>query len=334
MEAPESNEDLAQLRLSDPGIFASQDNADLMAYLQSYGLPYPPNVRYGNFFMETSQPRYRVRVFGQAWLPDQAIGTIVLVHGFSEHVGNYSRLIHNFLANHYAVTAIDLRGHGLSEGPRGHTDTPTCYAEDIEKWVKLAVPLLAPSRPLYLWGHSLGGQICLQLVLRNQLPVKPSAVTVTSPFLGFPHLTGMKKILAKIAPLLAKCMPTLHVSSGISEAMISSDKAYLAARAEDPLINSVTTPAWVISVRSVIAEIQASATIYAKACPTLMLLAGNEKVTDLLAARSFAFSALSSMRHKVIEFPGMLHELEKEPIRERVVAESLAWFRGHTHRTQ
>lgn len=320
------------LRLSDPGVFYSQENADLMAYLQSYGLPYPPLVRYGNVFLETPQRNHRVRVFCQAWLPEQAIGTIVFVHGFSEHVGNYPTLIQNFIDAHYAVAAIDLRGHGLSEGPRGHTDTPDCYAEDVERWMEIALPLLTPSRPVYLWGHSLGGQVCMQMVLRDRFSQKPSAVAVTSPLLGFPKLTGLRGLLAGMAPMIARFAPTLQVSSGVDRSMISSDHKYLDARAQDPLINSVASPAWVVSVKAAIEQIQSQADVYAKSIPTLMLLSGNELVTDLLAARSFAFSALSSMRHKVIEFPGMLHELEKEPVRERVVSETLAWFRSHRAR--
>ena len=50
-----------------------------------------------------------------------------------------------------------------------------------------------------------------------------------------------------------------------------------------------------------------------------------------LDARRFAFRAFAGQRHKVIEFPGMYHELEKEPeVRNRVVSETIAWFRSHS----
>src|SRR3989344_8920244 len=58
-----------EFQLSDPGIVHSEADADLMAYLQSYGLPYPPLVRYGNVLFNSRQPKHRVLLFGQAWLP-------------------------------------------------------------------------------------------------------------------------------------------------------------------------------------------------------------------------------------------------------------------------
>ena len=58
------------------------------------------------------------------------------------------------------------------------------------------------------------------------------------------------------------------------------------------------------------------------------MLAGEERITNLLEARRFAFQAYAGQQHKVVEFPGMFHELEKEEsIRDRVVSETVAWFR-------
>jgi hypothetical protein len=54
-------------------------------------------------------------------------------------------------------------------------------------------------------------------------------------------------------------------------------------------------------------------------------------VTSLNEARKFAFRAYSGLTHKVIEFPGYFHELEKEKaIRARVVSESIGWFKSHS----
>jgi hypothetical protein len=53
-------------------------------------------------------------------------------------------------------------------------------------------------------------------------------------------------------------------------------------------------------------------------------------VTNLNEARRFAFHAYGSLKHKVIEFPGYYHELEKEKgVRDRILSESLAWIRSH-----
>jgi alpha-beta hydrolase superfamily lysophospholipase len=317
------------MRLSDPGVTATHDPS-MLEYLRSYGLPAPPAARYGYARLPSPQANHRVSLFGQAWVPSHAIGTIVLFHGYAEHSANYSRLVQEFVENQFAVITMDLRGHGLSEGPIGHCESSATYAEDIEFFLSEVFPLVLPNRPLYIWGHSLGAMVGLQTLLRGKLPVKPAAAVFTSPLLGFPELKGAQKILAKIAPLMATLLPNLPVSHGIPPETLCRDEEYLARRFDDPLIGKVTTPRWFASVKSAVADLQANAARFAELSPTLLLLAGNEQVTNLSDARQFAFRAYAGMNHKVIEFPGMCHELEKEPdVRARIVAESIAWLRSH-----
>jgi alpha-beta hydrolase superfamily lysophospholipase len=287
-------------------------------------------VRYGFARIPSPQDTHRVTLFGQAWVPAHAIGTIFLFHGYAEHAGNYARLVQEFVGSQFAVIAMDLRGHGLSEGPIGHCEAPTTYAEDVEAFLGEVFSLVLPNRPLYLWGHSLGGMIGLQTLLREKLPVRPAAAVFTSPLLGFPELQGAQKLLARIAPIMANVLPTLPVAHGILPDVLCRDEEYLARRNDDPLISKVTTPRWFSSVKVAVADLQKNADQFRNLSPTLLLLAGNEKVTNLSDARQFAIRAYAGLKHKVIEFPGMCHELEKEPdVRDRVVAESLAWLRSH-----
>ena len=316
-------------KLSDLGVSLAQDPA-MMEYLRSYQFPCPPAVRYGYTRLESANDRDRVTLFGQAWVPPHAVGTVALLHGYGEHGGNYSRLVRDFVEAGYAVIMMDLRGHGLSEGPRGHLPHALSYAEDWETFLNDLFPQVLPNSPLYLWGHSLGGMTALQLLQRGKLSARPAAVVLSSPLLGLPELTGVQKILAGFAPTLAKIFPSLPVAHGISPVILSHDEEYLARRHDDPLIGKVSTPRWLISIREALASLQGSAESFQTLPSTLLLLAGTEKVTNLNEARKFAFRAYNGLQHKVIEFPGSFHELEKEKeIRPRVVAESLAWFKSH-----
>lgn len=321
--------DLTPFKLSEPGSSLSHDPV-MMEYLRCYEFPQPPAVRYGFLRFESPQTKDRVGLFGQAWVPPHATGTVLLLHGYCEHAGNYSHLIADFTNARLAVIMLDLRGHGLSEGPRGHLQNPDTYAEDVEAFVDRIYPQVLPNRPLYLWAHSLGSLVALQLLKRGKLPVRPSAVVLSSPLLGLPELVGSQKFLAKIAPVVAAILPTLPIAHGIPSGVLSHDEEYLARRHEDPLIGRNTTPKWFLAIRKAVAEVQAHAAKYLNLSPTLFLLAGDEKVTNLNESRRFAFQAYGSLKHKVIEFPGYYHELEKEKaIRARIVSESLAWFKSH-----
>jgi lysophospholipase len=320
---------MSEFRLSDPGSSLALDPA-MAEYLRAYGLPQPPLARYGYARIASPQERSRVALLTQAWVPAHAIATVLLVHGYSEHAAIYSRLIRDFVEARFAVIALDLRGHGLSEGPAGHCPTPLTYAEDVEKIVTEIFPNALPNSPLFLWAHSLGAMTALQVLHRGRLPVRPAAAAFTSPLLGFPELRGVQKLLAKVAPLLAKAAPALPVAHGIPPTDLSHDETYLARRHEDPLVRRVATPRWLESAKAAVAELQHQAGDFAALCPTLLMLAGDERVTNLGESRRFAFRAYAGQRHKVIEFPGMFHELEKEPsARPRVVSESIAWFRSH-----
>lgn len=321
---------MASFQLSDPGSLADRDPA-VAEYLHSYDFPLPDEARYGFLRLKSPGARNRVSLFGQAWVPSHAMGTVLLLHGYSEHSGNYARLVRDFVKGQLAVITLDFRGHGLSEGPTGHVDGPWTYAEDAEHLVSEIFPHVLPYRPFFLWGHSMGGMVALQLLLRGTLPAEVKGAVLSSPLLGFPELHGPQKLLAAMSPLLARMVPTLPVSHGVPPEHLSHDAEYLSRRTADPLIKRVTTPRWFESTKASVREVQAVADKLQAAAPTLLMLAGDERVTNLSEARRFAFRAYGGQRHKVIEFPGAFHELEKEPgVRPRVLSESLAWLRSHS----
>ena len=314
---------------SGPDDQTREPEADVLAYLRGYGLPCPPDVRHGHSLFRGKDGDNRIALFGQAWLPDHPRGLVLLVHGFAEHTGNYGQLIQDLVSRRFAVTAVDLRGHGLSEGVRGHVDSPTAYAEDLEAWMDTVYSVISPSKPLYLWGHSMGALACLQVLLRNRMPQRISSAVLTSPFLGFPAMRGLRKLAFNMGPLIARVAPAVPLPSAIDPADLSTDQYYLSRRMEDPLIHRSVTPIWVQNMQKAIRQVQSQARDFENHAPVLLMLAGDERITNLLAARSFAFHALSAIKHKVIEFPGALHELEKESLRGRVLQETFAWFESH-----
>ena len=63
----------------------------------------------------------QIKLFGQVWSPiEEPIAVIALVHGMGEHSGRYRRLAEFFTSHHIAVITFDQRGHGRSEGKKGH----------------------------------------------------------------------------------------------------------------------------------------------------------------------------------------------------------------------
>ena len=107
------------------------------------------------------------RIACHYWLPAaEAQGTVLVLHGYFDHVGLFGHLIRYLLARSYAVVAFDLPGHGLSNGERASIASFDHYVavfEAIAGHLK-ASPLPAPLSAI---GQSTGGAILLKRILEQ-----------------------------------------------------------------------------------------------------------------------------------------------------------------------
>ncbi|WP_236591028.1 alpha/beta hydrolase [Neptunomonas japonica] len=84
-------------------------------------------------------------------------GTVILVHGYMDHVGLYSQLISEMLGQGWNVLCYDLPGHGLSNGDSYAIDHFSRYAEQLEGILQQSVF----DKPCVMVGQSTGGAIVL-----------------------------------------------------------------------------------------------------------------------------------------------------------------------------
>jgi alpha-beta hydrolase superfamily lysophospholipase len=80
--------------------------------------------------------------------------SVLIFHGITAYGGPYGPMIAEQLADSgFGVFAMDLRGHGLSDGVRGDYPSRERLAEDLSETVAL---VKSQSRKLVVLGHSLG----------------------------------------------------------------------------------------------------------------------------------------------------------------------------------
>lgn len=104
----------------------------------------------------------------EAYDAEAPIGTVVIVHGFTESAEKFREMSYSFLKMGYNVYAIDNRGHGRSF--RLNPETPdvvaigkfTDYVEDLNTLITQVVRRDNAPEPLYLYAHSMGGAISVQ----------------------------------------------------------------------------------------------------------------------------------------------------------------------------
>ncbi|MDO6593182.1 alpha/beta hydrolase [Neptuniibacter sp. 1_MG-2023] len=86
-------------------------------------------------------------------------GTVIVLHGYMDHVGLYKHLIDRLLRDGFDVLCYDLSGHGLSDGD-------PLSVEDFKHYATQLADLIAFVKsdirgPLHLIGQSTGGAVIM-----------------------------------------------------------------------------------------------------------------------------------------------------------------------------
>ena len=260
-----------------------------------------------------------LRLYEQWWLPDaEPAAAVVVVHGINEHSGRYARLADDLNRRGYAVYAMDLRGHGRSEGARVLVRSFDEYLDDVEMLLD-CVAGRQPGKPLFLLGHSMGGAIVALLGILRPPKVRGLVLSGPSVVVG----GGVFPVLRRLAALVSAVWPTLRLVR-LGCWYISRDPAVVEAFKNDPLVFHDRFP-----VRTGAEILRAAKRIQMNMeqlrLPLLILQGGKDFVTDAEGARLLAARAGSTDKTLRL-YPGLYHEVFSEPEREQVVADMLAWL--------
>jgi len=176
-------------------------------------------------------------LFGRRWEPVGDIkGVICLVHGHGEHSGRYIHWAERLTQAGYAVAAMDLRGHGRSEGKRGHAPSYDHYTDDFKLLCDEAEQNF-PGKPCFLYGHSLGGLIALFYLIQRR--PKLNGAVITSPMLGGAIMDQKTKIV--LTRILGSIIPAVGVPTGTDPEALARDKTVIEAYRNDPLVHEQGT---------------------------------------------------------------------------------------------
>lgn len=270
------------------------------------------------FFWQNSKG---MNIFAQDWKPDGAVrGAVALVHGLGEHSGRYQHAAQTLNAAGYAVTGMDLPGHGRSEGTRGHTSY-AAVMDEIDCLIK-AVDQRYPGKPRFLYGHSLGGALVLYYTLQRQPDLR--GIIVTSPGLasGTP-VPGVKLLMAK---LMARLAPSFTLENGLDVNNLSHDPAIIQAYQDDPLVHSRISARLGLDLLTLGTWIQAHAAEFP--LPLLLEQGSADHLVSPQATAAFAKAVPPNLlTYKVWE--GFYHETHNEVEKEQVLQYMVDWLDSH-----
>ena len=268
------------------------------------------------------------KIFWQAWLPPAVRETaeerksrplILLAHGLGEHSSRYENVVNQLLYRGYPVFALDHRGHGRSEGKRGHITSFSEYLEDLKTLQALAMEKTGKSR-VVLVGHSLGGLIALAYALENQGML--AGVVASGPALKFKvQVPWIKAFLGKT---LSRILPALTMDNGLDPAHLSHDPKVVQDYIQDPLVHKKVSARWFTEVNARMEWALAQAPQLS--LPVLLIHGSDDQLTDPRATETFA-QKVGSARKKLIIYPGFYHESFNEVEKEKVLRDLENWLK-------
>jgi len=257
-------------------------------------------------------------LYAQQWLPENKPRAIInLVHGFKDHSGRYSAWAQKLTREGYGVVAVDLRGHGRSEGRRGYADRFDRYLQDVHVMCIRSRGLFVDI-PHLLYGHSLGGNIVTNyLITENNLP---AAAVITSPWFTLTFKPPLLTLSA--AAILRYLLPGILVKSGLDPNGLSHDPKIVEAYLKDPLVHNRISPRLYFAIEK--NGIKASRSIYKINIPLLVMHGSTDPITSCKQTRSFVMNAGNLTTYK--EWPGCFHELHNDNLAGEVFRFLVDWL--------
>lgn len=168
-----------------------------------------------------------IQLFHRRWAHPSPRAGLLIVHGLKDHSGRYAEFANSLAKAGWQVDAFDLRGHGRSTGPRQRIHRFNEYVLDLGAEVS-EVQATAPTRPLFLFGHSLGGSIVARFALERRPKVQ--GIVLSAPALQAP--AGVSGFAVGFTKFLSAVAPGAHVLN-LRNDQFSRDPAVVAAMAAD-----------------------------------------------------------------------------------------------------
>jgi acylglycerol lipase len=240
--------------------------------------------------------------------------TMLLVHGLAEHSGRYGHVGVQLAAAGIDAHGFDQRGFGASGGPRASIDRWSQFHDDLEERL-VALRSIAPKRPIVLFGHSLGGLICLGYVLDGR--AWPDLLVLSAPAIGA-SIPLWQRLLVDS---LRRIAPGMLLSNRLDTNDLSSDEQVRARYRTDPLNQHKSTVRFAHAAFG--EQRRVAASLDRLTIPTLVVHGALDRLVP--TETSAALEGRPGVTRRV--YTDTRHELHNEPVGPQEVDDIVAWVR-------
>ncbi len=226
-------------------------------------------------------------------------GAVTVLHDAGDWGDRYKELAENLAQDRWAVALPDLRGHGRTEGERGHSNGLTEVVRDLQE-IQDHLAYRMPDEPKVLIGQGLGANYAATFAL--QRPGVVRALVLVAPLFRPPYAEPKKP--AGLAGMFKKVTPKSTGPLGYKGSDLTTDAAQAQAWDQGEFQHGL------ISLRSV-QEAQRSAQDFlpklkAAGVPCLVLVGDGDPFVSVadcqgLATDSVQVEVLAGARHHPLQ---------------------------------
>ncbi|KAI8973861.1 Alpha/Beta hydrolase protein [Pilobolus umbonatus] len=260
------------------------------------------------------------------------IATVVMIHGFGEHIGRYDRMFTLFASHDIECYGYDQRGYGETvkkSGDYGNNQGNQVATKDIDQAI---IRRKREGIPLILMGHSMGGGLILNYLGQ---PTKYKGVSLVNGAIASAPLIELSMPLPAIKyyglMFLSYFIGSLVINVGINPDGISTNKEEVKRYMEDPLVHDYATIKSMKEMLEICQEIPAKRAASIKV--PILYSHGDADPINSHAGTVKAYKATGSVDKEMKTWKGLYHELhyESKADAEAVMHYYIDWIKKHSN---
>ncbi len=273
--------------------------------------------------LKSRQQHHKARLRGLTRSEPTKVGFALLLlrHGLGEYCGRYTNAVNYLVPLGYAIYGLDHLGHGKSEGERevivrfeDYTEPLTTYYQMVKTW--------QPGKPVFIYGHSMGGLITCYYLLDHQADFQGAMISAPAIKVS----DSISPVTIMLGSILSSIAPKAGVLA-LDATGISRDPNVVKAYVNDPLVFHGKTPAR-LAAEMLKAMKRVTAEVSRITLPFIVIQGGADKIIDPAGAQML-YDRAGSKDKSLKVYAGLYHEVHNEPERATMFQDLEVWLNAH-----
>ncbi|CAN6650014.1 hypothetical protein TRVA0_024S00738 [Trichomonascus vanleenenianus] len=260
-------------------------------------------------------------------------GTLVVVHGFCDHADWYDTFAGQLSGQGYEVVAFDQRGYGKSApNKKDYSITNEYYTfSDLDKFVASVVETHSRGK-LFMLGHSMGGGIVLNYMVKGELRDRFDGYIALAPLVEVHADTAPGRVMRSLLSFMAKVAPHMRQNTNVKPEYLSHDKDVVTRTKRDDRRKPIGCYE---GVNDMLARgRRLTSTVFVDKMvdkPLLVCHGDDDRINGIEGTRKF-YNMCKVSDKTMLEYPGYFHELhnENEDRQVKFVQDVVQWLGKHS----